>query len=203
MILAALLLQAAEPQTAIEAERAFARDAQEIGQWAAFEKWAHPDGVIVGRDIHPAKQMAGALGASGEPSIPVHWWPARSFESCDGSLVVNTGPYFSPQDGSFGRFTTVWQQDGDGWRYLADMGVELDLPLAVGEQVVVERPNCDTPAASPAIVTNTDKSLLSWASRDESLRVVLSSSAENHGLNVLLWDGETSRTALNVRKDRP
>ena len=39
MILA-LLIVAAEPQTAIDAERAFAADAQKLGQWTAFRKWA-------------------------------------------------------------------------------------------------------------------------------------------------------------------
>jgi hypothetical protein len=47
MILASLLLAAAAaPLTAVEAERAFAADAQKQGQWTAFRKWAAPDAVM-------------------------------------------------------------------------------------------------------------------------------------------------------------
>ena len=45
MIAAAFLLAAAAP-TAIDAEYAFATDAQRIGQWTAFRKWADTDAVM-------------------------------------------------------------------------------------------------------------------------------------------------------------
>ena len=43
MILALLLAAAPAPSTAIDAERAFAADAQKIGQWTAFRKWSTAD----------------------------------------------------------------------------------------------------------------------------------------------------------------
>ena len=46
MILA-LLLAAAAPQTAIDAERAFVADAQTLGQWTAFRKYAADDAVMI------------------------------------------------------------------------------------------------------------------------------------------------------------
>ncbi len=44
-MIAALLLAAATP-TAIDAEIAFARDAQRIGMWTAFRKYADRDAVM-------------------------------------------------------------------------------------------------------------------------------------------------------------
>ena len=41
----ALLLAASSP-TALDAERAFAADAQRIGQWSAFRKYADRDAVM-------------------------------------------------------------------------------------------------------------------------------------------------------------
>jgi hypothetical protein len=41
-MIAALLLAASVP-TAVDAEQAFNRDAQRIGQWTAFRKWADKD----------------------------------------------------------------------------------------------------------------------------------------------------------------
>ena len=43
-MIAALLLAASVP-TAVDAEFDFARDAQRIGQWTAFRKWADKDAV--------------------------------------------------------------------------------------------------------------------------------------------------------------
>ena len=45
-MIAALLLMAAEPLTAIDAERAFAADAQKMGQWTAFRNYAADDAVM-------------------------------------------------------------------------------------------------------------------------------------------------------------
>ena len=44
-MIAALLLAASVP-SAIDAEYAFARDAQRIGQWTAFRKYADRDAVM-------------------------------------------------------------------------------------------------------------------------------------------------------------
>ena len=41
-----LLLAAASAPTAIDAERAFAADAQRIGQWTAFRKYAEATAVV-------------------------------------------------------------------------------------------------------------------------------------------------------------
>ena len=51
MILALLLAAAAPiaPTSALDVERAFAADAQRLGQWTAFRKYAAPDALMFGR----------------------------------------------------------------------------------------------------------------------------------------------------------
>ena len=46
LLLAAAAATAAPSSTAIDAERAFASDAQRIGQWAAFRKYAARDAIM-------------------------------------------------------------------------------------------------------------------------------------------------------------
>lgn len=144
MMLTALLLAAAEPETAIDAERAFAKDAQELGQWMAFAKWADDEAVLVGRTLIPAKSFA-AEAAADEPAIAIGWWPIASIVSCDGSLAFNYGAYYSPLDGTYGRFNTVWKKTDKGWRYVLDMGTEESAPLPVPSEVVPVIADCDIP----------------------------------------------------------
>lgn len=141
MILAALLLAAhpVEPETAVEAEAAFAKDAREIGQWTAFERWADETAILV----QVPELDIRTLDDSGNPAISLQWWPTKSFVSCDGKMAANTGAYYSPMDGTFGQFMTVWHKTGSGWRYLADHGVELEKPLPVPETPEVTRASCD------------------------------------------------------------
>ena len=113
----ALLLAAAEPQTAVEAERAFAADAQKIGQWAAFRKWAAGNATMFAPQ--PVKvQMF--LKHRKNPPKSVEWSPAQSYISRDGKVAVNTGPWRLP-GGAVGYFTTVWvKQPSSGWKWVVD-----------------------------------------------------------------------------------
>lgn len=122
MIEALLLLASAsaQPITAIDAERAFARDAKRIGQWTAFRKWADRDAVMFTPQAVWARTFLKTLK---DPPNAISWRPADSFVSCDGRTAVNTGPWFT-QEGNFGGyFTTVWQQNKGAWRWVYDGGV--------------------------------------------------------------------------------
>jgi hypothetical protein len=129
----ALLLAAAFP-TAIDAENAFARDAQRIGQWTAFRKYADPDAVMFNPQAVWAREF---LKGRKDPPRPVRWWPAHSFTSCDGRTAVNSGPWIGTDGKSHGYFTTVWQQTGGRWRWAYDGGDDQTGPLPgpVGPQV--------------------------------------------------------------------
>lgn len=121
MILLALAAQA----SAVEAERAFAADAQAIGQWTAFRKWAAPEAVMF--FPQPASVQARLKDAK-DPPQAVQWQPAQSYVSCDGAVAVNTGPWTQP-DGSIGYFTTVWRRQVDGgWKWVVDGGDSLSTP---------------------------------------------------------------------------
>jgi len=118
-MIAALLLAAAPVATAVDAERAFARDAQRIGQWTAFRKWADKDAVMFTPQAVWAHDF---LKDRKDPPRSVRWWPAASFVSCDGRTAVNTGPAFTAEGKPYGRFTTVWQRDKGQWRWVYDNG---------------------------------------------------------------------------------
>jgi len=115
----ALLLAAASP-SAIDAERAFAADAQKNGQWTAFRHFAAPDAVMFVPDRVNAQTW---LKDRTDPPASVFWWPGRSYVSCDGSVAVNTGPWVRGYGRSVGYFTTVWVRQADGgWKWIYDGG---------------------------------------------------------------------------------
>jgi hypothetical protein len=119
LIVAALLLQAAAPETAVEAERAFNRAAQDRGQWTAFREFAAENGVMFVPE--PVKAQDWLKDRKGPPRS-VEWWPTESYASCDGNLAVNTGGWKRP-DGSVGYFTTVWLRQPNGrFKWLLDHG---------------------------------------------------------------------------------
>src|SRR6185369_4914374 len=101
-MIVALLLAAAAP-SAVDAEYSFARDAQRIGQWTAFRKWADRDAVV----FTPQAAWAQQLLPKKDPPKAIVWRPAHSFVSCDGRTAVNTGPWFKADGSSGGYFTTV------------------------------------------------------------------------------------------------
>ena len=116
---------AAVPTTPIEAERDFAADAQALGQWTAFRKWAADDATMF--VPRPVKVQV-FLKDRSDPSKAIEWWPTESVISCDGSLAVNTGGWKRP-DGSVGYFTTVWRRQADGgWKWIVDGGDTLQAP---------------------------------------------------------------------------
>jgi len=139
-MIVALLLMAAEPMTAIDAERAFAADAQKLGQWTAFRKYATDDAVM----FVPEQVNAQAwLKDKKDPPASVFWWPGRSYLSCDGTVAVNTGPWVRQWGKSVGYFTTVWHKQPDGsWKWLLDHGDALKTPRAEGGDIRAEQATC-------------------------------------------------------------
>ena len=68
------------------------RDAQRIGQWTAFRKYADRDAVMFTPQAVWARDF---LKDRKDPPKAISWRPAHSFVSCDGRTAVNTGPWFS------------------------------------------------------------------------------------------------------------
>jgi hypothetical protein len=127
-MLVALLVATAAPVTAVDAERAFAADAQKNGQWTAFRKWADPTAVMFNPQAVWAHEY---LRDRKDPPRSVLWWPARTWASCDGRTAVNTGPWRNEAARSDGYFTTLWMRQPNGnWRWTVDGGDSLATPLA-------------------------------------------------------------------------
>ena len=147
-MIAAFLLAASAVPTAIDAEYAFARDAQRIGQWTAFRKWADKDAVMFTPQAVWARDF---LKGRKDPPQSIRWIPAQSFVSCDGSTAVNTGPWFSADGKPAGYFTTVWQRDRDKWRWVYDGGGPIrDVP-PLSRYPVIHRAACNMRAPGPPI----------------------------------------------------
>jgi hypothetical protein len=123
MIIAALLLAAAPVATAVDAEKAFSADAQKIGMWTAFRKYADRDAVMFTPQAVWVQQF---LKDRKDPPKSINWRPAHSFVSCDGRTAVNTGPWFTPDGKRGGFFTTVWQRTEGKWHWVYDGGGPLD-----------------------------------------------------------------------------
>lgn len=157
MIAAVLaLLAAGTPQTAVEAERAFAATAQADGQWSAFRAFADDKAILFTPEPVPAGPW---LKDRAEPPVPVMWWPRLSFRSCDGALAVNTGPSIRAAGGATGSFTTIWRRDiVDGrpqWRWQMDHGRDTPGFMPAGaktQEIVADCSNADR-KAPPSNVT--------------------------------------------------
>jgi hypothetical protein len=130
-MITAFLLAAAPLVTALDAERAFARDAQRIGQWTAFRKWADRDAVI----FTPQAAWAHKVLLRKNPPKAIRWEPAHSFVSCDGLIAVNTGPWWKVDGTPGGYFTTVWERQKGAWRWVYDGGGKNPVPRAPTPQV--------------------------------------------------------------------
>ena len=141
MIAAALLLGLAPVVTAVDAERAFAADAQRMGQWSAFRKWADPTAVMF---TPQATWAQGWLKGLANPRPSVRWAAAQSFVSCDGRTAVNTGMWRGTNNS--GTFTTLWlRQKSGGWRWTVDGGDEVARRGPLPARAVVRQASCANP----------------------------------------------------------
>lgn len=134
-----LLLAAAPQMSVIDAERAFAADAQTIGQWSAFRKWSVDDATMFVPQPINAHEF---LRDRKDPAKAIDWWPTAAWVSCDGTLAVDTGGWKGP-DGSVGYFTTVWKkQASGGWKWIVDSGDSLKRARRQSKHVQVHVASC-------------------------------------------------------------
>jgi hypothetical protein len=115
------------------AERAFSRDAQQIGLRAAFARHGRADAVNMGgparaQFVVGADSIGAAVGAD-EPDSgsSVSWAPDRVIVASSGDLGVTIGTIVVNQPDSAGvtakfPFCTVWRRDSvdEPWRYVAE-----------------------------------------------------------------------------------
>ena len=148
-MITALLLASAPVMTALDAERAFAADAQKIGQWTAFRKYADHDAVMFTPQAVWVREF---LADRKDPPRSVKWAPAHSFVSCDGRTAVNTGPWWAADGVHHGYFTTVWQRSGRDWRWVYDGGDAETGPLPPKPVAQAHRASCRAKAPGAPII---------------------------------------------------
>jgi hypothetical protein len=137
----------ANPSAVIAAELAFARLAQEKGQWTAFLQTSTDDAVMF---VPQPVNAHGWLRQQTNPAQAVKWQPHQVWSSCDGTLAVTKGAWQRP-NGTVGYFTTVWARERDGdYKWVLDQGDVLEQPLAAPELIDGNVAECSRPDA-PAV----------------------------------------------------
>ena len=136
---ARVLTPTASPSRVVATELAFARLAQEDGQWTAFREYAAEGSVMFVPEPVDARDW---LKNRANPAQAVAWQPHHVWSSCDGTLAVTRGAW-QRADGSVGYFTTVWQRQRDGeYRWMLDQGDVLERPLEEPEFVRTDVADC-------------------------------------------------------------
>lgn len=131
----------ANPSAVVSAELAFARLAQDKGQWTAFRETADKDAVMFVPDAVNAQAW---LKKQVDPSKAVTWKPYRVFVSCDGGYALSTGPW-TDADGKTGTFSTIWRRQKKGdFKWVVDFGS--DTRLAAQDDPIIEGKVADCPA---------------------------------------------------------
>lgn len=135
-----LLTPTANPSEVVATELAFARAAQEDGQWTAFRDYSTGNAVMFVPEPVNAHDW---LSKQENPSKSVSWQPHHVWSSCDGSLAVTKGAWQRP-DGSVGYFTTVWKRQRNGsYKWVMDQGDVLQEPLAAPAMIGTTVADCE------------------------------------------------------------
>jgi hypothetical protein len=133
------LLIAAAAVTAVDAERAFARDARRIGQWSAFRKYADDTAVMFTPQAIWAHEF---LAGKKDPPKSIVWGPSHSWTSCDGRTAITRGPWATAAGKWSGYFTTVWVREQSGWQWTYDAGDTLVAPKPLPKRAQVQKASC-------------------------------------------------------------
>ena len=193
-----LLLAAAVPQTAAQAERAFASAAPADGQWTSFRRYATEDSVMFAPQPVKTQEF---LKDRKDPPAALMWWAADSYVSCDGALAVNTGPWIRPKGDAFGYFSTVWQRQGDGaWKWTMDGGDGLAKPRPAGDGPKVRRGSCKGSPSTVSAVRYRDGETAEGQSEDRTLAWRWHVAPDGaRSFDVWLWDGRTMKPVMADR----
>lgn len=130
----------ANSSAVLVAEIAFARMAQDKGQWTAFRATATPDALL----FVPQPVLAQTwLKGRADPPQAVKWQPLKLFMACDGRTGASTGASQFP-GGAVGYYTTVWQNlekpraKKPDWKWVLDHGRLLKDPRS-GDEMISSR----------------------------------------------------------------
>jgi hypothetical protein len=184
----------ANPTAVIAAELAFARLAQEKGQWTAFREYAADDAVMFVPQPVNARDW---LSKQQDPPQSVTWQPHQVWSSCDGSLSVVKGAWQRP-DGSNGYFTTVWRRQRNGsYKWTMDQGDALPQPLPAPEMIGATVADCTPKAGQVAAPATAGETRREGRAEDGSLTwsVVIAPDG-TRWVQVNLWQDGEMKTVL-------
>jgi uncharacterized protein (TIGR02246 family) len=129
MVLASSLAWADATDEVMQADRDFAKLAQEKGVAEAFAAYAAPDAhwFVPGPEpLRGAEAIKARLTKSFASGGKLEWEPKRAWASVDGTMAVTWGRsvYTSPAgEASHGSYLPVWTKQADGsWKFSHDMG---------------------------------------------------------------------------------
>lgn len=183
------------PSGFVAAEIAFARLAQEKGQWTAFRETSHPDAVMFVPQRVKARDW---LRSQTNPAEAVRWQPHAVHISCDGNAAATTGAW---QKGpAHGYFTTIWLRDPRTGKtsWILDHADALDAPREAPDFIETRQAACGARpgVAIEAGMAGEDRAVglapdqtLSWTSvvgTDMSRRIT-----------IRLWDGNSMTTVID------
>ncbi|MEN2710398.1 hypothetical protein ACQKOH_19425 [Sphingomonas sp. NPDC092331] len=197
MILAALILQAAAPQSAVDAERAFNAAAQAKGQWTAFREYAAEGATMLVPQPVKAQDW---LKDRKDPPRSITWWPTESYVSCDGNYAVNSGGVRWP-GGKVGYFTTVWKRQVDGsWQWRLDHGDKLKSDRGRPVEPKLVRASC-APLPQPimsSILSTPGAKLGDGASSDGTIRWHWQVTPDGARIfTVWIWNGDAFEVCVS------
>lgn len=192
---------AANPSAFIAAEIAFARLAQDKGQWTAFRETAHPDAVMFVPERVRAQSW---LKTQTDPAEAVKWQPHAVYVSCDGNAGATTGAW---QKGpANGYFTTVWLRDpmkGD-MRWMLDHGDALAAPRAAPEFIASKQATCGSRPAVPIEAGAEGEDMAVGLSPDQTLSWTSTVRADkSRRVTIRLWDGKDMATVIDDQVAAP
>ena len=185
----------ANPSAVVTAELAFARAAQEKGQWTAFREFAADNAVMFVPQTVLARDW---LSKQTNPARAVQWEPYAVWMSCDGSLAVTKGAWQRP-NGTVGYFTTAWRRQRNGdYKWELDQGDALAQPLAKPEMIAGGVADCSAaPGADVAPAPAGVDQRVGW-SADKTLQWIVQVKADgSREFRVLRWTGHGYEEALN------
>jgi len=185
----------ANPSAVVATELAFARVAQEKGQWTAFREFAADNAVMFVPQMVLARDW---LTKQANPPQAVQWEPFSVWMSCDGSLAVTKGEWHRP-NGKVGYFTTAWRRQRNGdYKWELDQGDGLAEPLAKPEMIAGQVADCSAaPGADVAPPPAGVDQRIGW-SADRTLQWTVQVKPDgSRDFRVRRWTGRAYEDALN------